>query len=222
MLAWAKTFNAVLIAIEYRLAPEHPSPCGLEDCFTGLKYIFDNAHSLQVDPAQIVIAGWSAGGGLAAGTAIMAKDRGLPKLRAQMLIYPMLDDRMATVSSQQYMTDGCWSGITNLAAWDFYLPGRRGIEGLVAAIEAPARATVEDLEGLPETYIDVGSAEVFRDEAVSYAGKLWEAGVICDLHVLAGAWHGYDLGMPSSRIAQEARAFRLTWAKRIFGTAGTA
>jgi acetyl esterase/lipase len=179
---WIKELDAVLISVEYRLAPEHPHPAPVEDCFAGLKWFSDNASSLGINPDKIMIAGHSAGGGLSAGTALMARDRKLsPPLFAQLLIYPMLDDRETSSSCQQYMDEGPWTGKSNIVAWDWLLPNRN-----VADIEyaAPSRAT--DLSNLPPVYLDVGTADIFRDQTVAYASKLWEDGTAAELHVYPG------------------------------------
>jgi acetyl esterase/lipase len=179
---WIKELDAILISVEYRLAPEHPHPAPVEDCFAGLKWVSENASKLGINPDKIMIAGHSAGGGLAAGTALMARDRKLsPPLFAQLLIYPMIDDRMTSSSCKQYMNEGPWTGKSNIVAWDWLLPSRD-----VAGIEyaAPSRAT--DLSNLPPAYLDVGTADVFRDETVAYASKLWEDGSAAELHVYPG------------------------------------
>lgn len=159
--------------MEYRLPPEHPDPASIEDCYAALLRVHEHLDELRVDPKKLMIVESSAGGGLAAGTALLSRDRGGPQLCAQILICPMLDDRNETVSSYQYIGEGSWSRGSNLTGWTCLLGRRRG--GVdVSIYAAPARAT--DLSGLPATLIDVGSAEGFRDEAVNYATLLWKAG----------------------------------------------
>ncbi|RDW69387.1 hypothetical protein BP6252_08407 [Coleophoma cylindrospora] len=215
MLEWVKQLDAVVFSVDYRLAPEHPAPAALDDCYASLEHISKNAAALGIDPEKIMIAGSSAGGGLSAGVSIMARDRNGPKLLAQCLIYPMLDDRMGTVSSSQFFNEGTWTGKSNLAAWDMYLSGRRGKAG-VSLAAAPGRATAEQLRGLPPAWVDVGSAELFRDEDVGYANKLWEAGVQVELHVWPGAWHSFDMLAPQAEVSKVCLETRLQWAKRIF------
>lgn len=179
-----KEFDAVVISVEYRLAPEHPAPAQVEDCYAGLDWVAKNTIKLGIDPARMIISGSSAGGGLAAGVALLARDRKGPSIFAQLLTYPMLDDRNTSISCKQYESDGLFNTKANRAAWDFMLPGARGSKN-VSIYAVPARA--EDLSGLPPTFIEVGAAELFRDENVAYASKLWEGGVDTELHVWPGA-----------------------------------
>ena len=180
---------AVVASVEYRLAPEHPDPAPIEDCYAGLRWIADHAEELGVDPDRVTVYGDSAGGGLAAGLAILARDRGRPAISHQVLLSPMLDDRMITPSSRMLAGDGPWDRLDNLWAWTALLGERRGGSD-VSRYAAPARAT--DLAGLPRTYIDCGSTETFRDEILDYAGRLSAAGVVVDLHMWGGGFHGFD------------------------------
>jgi acetyl esterase/lipase len=177
---WVKRLDAVLISVEYRLAPEHPSPANLDDCYAGLEWVSSHVSELGIDADKLMIAGGSAGGGLAAGVALLARDRQGPKLCAQLLVYPMIDDRVSTISNKQFETEGPLVGKTNVEAWDLLLPGKRNTED-VSIYAAPSRA--KDLSHLPPTFIEVGSAEPFRDEDVAYATKLWECGNQAELHV---------------------------------------
>lgn len=170
------------MSVEYRLAPDHSDPAPVEDCYAGLVWIAKSAAELGIDPERLLIAGVSAGGALAAGTALLARDRAFPRLSHQVLICPMLDDRFETHSSRMVDREDVWDRHSNLYAWTSVLGERRG--GLeVSPYAAPARA--EDLSRLPRTYIDTGSAEGFRDEILVYAGRLSEAGVSVDLHMWA-------------------------------------
>lgn len=161
-----------------------------------------------------MIAGASAGGGLAAGTALLARDRQGPALIGQMLVYPMLDDRDETVSSTQFDGVGMWDRASNRMGWTALLCDRRGTDE-VSVYAAPARAT--DLSGLPPAFIDCGSAEVFRDEDVAYASALWGAGVQAELHVWPGGFHGCDLVAPESKLAKAMMAARDAWVARLLG-----
>ncbi|TVY90156.1 Carboxylesterase [Lachnellula willkommii] len=210
---WIKQCDAVLVTVEYRLAPEHPDPAPIEDCYAGLKWFSETASKLGVNPDQILLAGFSAGGALAAGIALMARDRNGPKTCAMCLIAPMLDDQKTTISTSQFLTEGALPGETNAIAWSWLLQGRTGED--VSIYAAPARA--KDLSGLPDTWVDVGSAEVFRDECVAFAGKIWEAGGGCELHVWRGAWHGFDVGVPDANVTKTALETRLGWIKRVLG-----
>jgi len=138
-------------------------------------------------------------------------------LLAQLLTSPMLDDRNDSVSSRQYTRAGTWSHESNGTGWDALLGARRGAAD-VSPYAAPARAS--DLAGLPPAYIDVGSAEVFRDENVAYASRLWEAGVQAELHVWAGGFHGFDAAAPDAVLSEAARSARAGWLERTLAEAG--
>jgi len=211
-LDWAEHLGATVVSVDYRLAPEHPYPAQVEDCYAALLWLGGQAPSLGVDPRRIVVAGVSAGGGLAAALALLTRDRDGPSLAGQMLLCPMLDDRNDTVSAHQMAGTGIWDRTSNQTGWDALLGAARG--GLeVAPYAAPARAT--DLTGLPPAYLDVGSAETFRDETVAYASRLWQAGGIAELHVWPGGFHGYPGLAPTARISQETVAARLRWLRRL-------
>jgi acetyl esterase/lipase len=198
-------FGAVVVSPEYRLAPEHPDPAPVEDCYAGLVWTAHHAHELGIDPERLIIAGGSAGGGLAAGTALLARDRGFPALTHQVLMCPMLDDRFITPSSRELDGEGMWDRNDNKLGWTALLGERRGRQD-VSIYAAPARAT--DLSGLPRTYMDCGSAETFRDEAIDYAQRLSQAGVSVDLHIWGGAYHGFDVMETGAALVAASRATR--------------
>jgi acetyl esterase/lipase len=202
---------ATVVSVEYRLAPEAPDPAPVEDCYAGLVWTAKNAQELGIDPERIIVAGASAGGGLAAGTALLARDRGLPKLSHQVLICPMLDDRLETASSRMLQGEGVWDRNDNFFGWTALLGERRGGRD-VTPYAAPARA--QDLSGLPRTYIDVGSAETFRDEALDYAARLSQAGVSVDLHMWGGGSHGFDRMAAHTAIARASLATRDEFIRR--------
>ncbi len=209
---WVERFDLVFVGVEYRLAPHHPYPVPLEDCYAGLVWAAEHADELGFDPARLVIMGQSAGGGLAAGTALLARDRGAPALAGQMLLCPMLDDRDATVSTHQFADGGRWDREQNRYGWTAYLGSRRGGPD-VEIYAAPARAG--DLSGLPPTYIDVGSAEVFRDEDVAYASAIWASGGDAELHVYPGGFHGFEVVAPEIAISRACIDARERWLQRI-------
>lgn len=211
-LDWAERFNGVIVTVEYRLAPEFPDPYPVEDCYAALVWTADHAEDLGIDLSRLLIGGGSAGGGLAAGTTLLARDRRGPALIGQLLIYPMLDDRDETVSTQQIDGIGVWDRGSNITGWTALLGDRKGGAD-VSIYAAPARAT--DLAGLPPAFIDCGSAEVFRDEDVAYATRLWEAGVQAELHVWAGGFHGFDMFAPHAAVAQAMLAARDNWVNRL-------
>lgn len=218
MVQWVEKYDAVLVTPEYRLAPEHPAPTPVEDCYAGLVWMHDNAAALDVDPARILIGGTSAGGGLAAATALLARDRRGPALVGQLLMSPMLDDRNTSVSSRQIDGTGVWDRGDNLFGWSCLLGERRGT-GEVTVYDAPGRAVdlPDGLAGLPPAFIDCGSAEVFRDENVAYASALWAAGVQAELHVWAGAFHGSAMMVPDTAVSRAALAARDSWVDRLLG-----
>ncbi|KAH6680551.1 Alpha/Beta hydrolase protein [Halenospora varia] len=211
-LDWVKQLDVVVISVEYRLAPESPQPALTDDCYAGLSHISSNPTKFGIDAEKIIICGHSGGGGLAAATALMARDKKGPKLFAQMLIYPMLDDRMITVSSKQYAEKGVWTAAQNVPAWDWILSGKAGSED-VSIYYAPARA--EDLSGLPTTFIDCGAAELFRDEDIAYATKLLAHGVQTEMHVWPGAWHAFDLFAAGTPLSTAALNAQRDWLKRL-------
>lgn len=182
-------FGCVGVSVEYRLAPETPYPGPLEDCYRGLVWTFAHSGDLGVDPARIGIRGESAGGGLAAGLALLARDRAEVDIAFALLECPMLDDRQVTPSSR-YDDLKVWSRESNTFGWRSYLGDLYGTED-VPAYAAPARA--DDLGGLPPTFVMAGGADGFRDENMVYAMRLGQAGVPTDLSVIAGAPHGVQL-----------------------------
>lgn len=220
-LKWVAEHRLVLISPEYRLAPEYPAPAGVEDCYAGLKWAADHSVELGIDASRIILAGGSGGGGLAAGTALLARDLGGPALLAQLLICPQLDDRHITVSSKQFsLSNGAmdgWIRESNKYAWNLIL-GEGHEDREVSIYAAPARAT--DLSGLPPAYIDLGEAEVFRDEDVAYASLLWASGVSAELHVWPGGHHGFDVYSVDVPVVQDSRMTRSNWVRRILGRQG--
>ncbi|KAH6687380.1 Alpha/Beta hydrolase protein [Plectosphaerella plurivora] len=217
VMGYMDGIDVVTVTVEYRLAPEHPAPAGLNDCFTALTWVANNAAELRIDPSKIIVCGISGGAPLAASAVIKARDAGFPNnILAQMLITPMLDDRATSVSARQFHVSQGWSGSMNNAAWNLALEGRQG-EPDVPEMYAPAR--VADLSGLPAAYIDAGACEVFRDEAVAYASKLWECGVNAELHFWPGAYHMFDQIRANTRVARDSVEVKKRWLKRVLGVA---
>ena len=212
ILDWAQALELVVVSVEYRLAPETPHPGPVEDCYAGLVWTAAHAQELGFGPTQIVITGTSAGGGLAAAVALLARDRGGPTLAGQMLLCPMLDDRNDTASADQMAGVGVWDRTANETGWTALLGEARGGPD-VSPYAAPARAT--NLSDLPPTFIDVGSAETFRDEDIAYASRIWQAGGVAELHVWPGGFHGYSGFAPQTQISQETVAARVRWLRRL-------
>lgn len=201
------------VSVDYRLAPEHPHPAPVEDCYAGLVWTAENADALGIDRDRIAIYGGSAGGGLAAATALLARDRGGPRLIHQMLLYPMLDDRSDTPSCREIDSIGVWDGWANAEGWQALLGERWGSDS-VDAYAAPARAS--DLAGLPAAWIDVGELDSLRDEDVLYALRLMQAGVPTELRVYPGAFHGWEVFVPDADISVRAIAERIAALRRVF------
>jgi acetyl esterase/lipase len=212
VMDWVESLDVLLVSVEYRLAPEHPYPAPLDDCVAGLGWLAAHHDELGFDPARLVVAGASAGGCLAAGVTLRARDDDGPPLAGQILIYPMLDDRNDTVSSHQFDGFGRWDRGSNDTGWDAYLGELRGRDD-IPIYGAPARA--DDLSGLPPTFIDVGSAEVFRDENVAYASRIWADGGDCELHVWPGGYHAFDMAAPQARLSRAMVDARADWLARL-------
>jgi acetyl esterase/lipase len=193
-----------MLSVDYRLAPEHPHPVPVEDCFAALLWLHDHAANFGLDRARIGVMGDSAGGGLAAGTAILARNRALPLVR-QILIYPMLDDRNV-VPDPELVPFALWTYDGNLTGWGCLLGGERGQDDVPAAA-APARET--DFSGLAPAYIEVGELDIFRDEDVQYARGLSQAGVAAELHVHPGVPHGFDAAGAGTAVGIRSRADRV-------------
>jgi acetyl esterase/lipase len=193
----ADQLGIVAVSVDYRLAPESPFPAGLEDCYAALCWLHANAQRLGVDADRIGVLGQSAGGGLAAGLALLARDRKGPALCFQFLGIPELDDRLHTASMRAFTDTPLWNRPNAVLSWQAYLGGKYQPGGDdVPVYAAPARAT--ELRGLPPAYISAMEFDPLRDEAIVYGLKLLEAGVAVELHAFPGTFHG------SSLIAQAA------------------
>ncbi|WP_395575071.1 alpha/beta hydrolase [Streptomyces sp. BK79] len=211
VLEWAEELGAAVVSVEYRLAPEHPYPAALDDSLAGITWIATHARESGIDPERVLVVGFSGGGALAAGLTLRLRDSRDLRPLGQMLVCPMLDDRNDTFSTVQLAESGGWNRAANEAAWTHVLGARRGTPG-IPAYAAPARA--EDLGGLPPTYLEAGSAEIFRDEVVAYASRIWAAGGDAELHVFPGGFHGFDFFVPGAALSRDARDARLKWLRR--------
>ncbi|MCE0766958.1 alpha/beta hydrolase [Pseudonocardia kujensis] len=212
VLDWVDGLGAVLVTVEYRLAPEFPDPFPREDCYAALEWVAASAEVLGIRRDRLMVAGASSGGGLAAGTALAARDRGGPALCGQVLDYPMLDDRGVTPSTRQFDGVGVWDRVSNETGWTALLGEACGGPD-VSPYAAPARAT--DLCGLPPAFVDVGAAEIFRDEAIGYADRIWAAGGDAELHVWAGGFHAFDIFAPHTALARGMIRTRNAWVEKI-------
>jgi acetyl esterase/lipase len=189
-LRYAAEVPCVVVSVDYRLAPEHPYPAAVDDCFAGLEWTVAHAPELGVDPARVGVGGSSAGGALAAAVALRARDAGGPPLVFQLLNYPVIDDRMDTASMRAFDTTPLWTSGATADMWEHYL-GDPTTRGDVSPYAAPGRAA--DLSGLPPAYVLTAELDPLRDEGIEYARRLMEAGVPTELHTVAGACHGFDI-----------------------------
>lgn len=185
--------GAVSVGVDYRLAPENPFPAGVEDCYSALQWVVENAEEFKIDPSRIAIGGESAGGNLTAAVALMARDRGGPDIALQMLIYPVIDDRCETPSMKSRPDPYIWTYQNSLDMWNHYIGKDRSN---VSPYAAPARA--EDVSGLPPAYVMTCEHDPLRDEAIIYAMRLMAAGVPVELHNYPGTVHGFDYLTPSA------------------------
>lgn len=187
----AQELGVVVVAVGYRLAPETPFPGPLEDVYAGLVWTAEHADELAIDPQRIAVQGTSAGGGLCAALALLARDRGGPHIAFQFLSVPELDDRLTSPSMKEYIDTPLWNRPRAVVSWDCYLgPGRAGTDD-VSIYAAPARTT--DLTGLPPAYVSVMHFDPLRDEGIAYALGLVAAQVNVELHLFPGTFHGSAL-----------------------------
>lgn len=206
--------GCAVASVDYRLAPEHPHPTPVEDCYRALRWTAERAGVLGVDPKRLAVGGISAGGGLAAATALIARDRGGPPLVFQFLLCPMLDDRNTTQSSREFTEAVTWPRANNLYGWAALLGPLAGGDE-VSPYAAPARAA--DLSELPPAYVDVGELEVFRDECAQYALRLIGAGVSTEFHLWPGAFHGFDGVLPRLSLPRRAAGEQIAVLRRALG-----
>lgn len=209
---FASELGCLVVSVDYRKAPETRFPGALEDCYAALRWLHEQAGALGIDPRRICIGGESAGGGLAAGLALLARDRAQLPIAYQLLIYPVLDDRTGTqADTNPHTGEFIWTRESNRFAWSCLLGHPPGGEG-VSPYAAPARA--EDLRGLPPAFISVGSLDLFLDENIAYATRLLRAGVPTELHVYPGAVHGFELATHTA-LAETAMRDRLAALRRV-------
>lgn len=199
-----KQINGVVVSVDYHLAPEYPYPAAIEDCYAGLRWMTQNAGELRIDPSRIAVAGASAGGGLTAALALLARDRGGPEIAFQMPLYPMIDNRSNTPSSYEINEKdfpSVWNREANQTAWRYYLGGDASAE------ESPyaAPALADNLTGLPPAYTCVGQLDPFRDETLQYVARLAQAGVPVEFHLYPGCFHGFDSFSFDSATGRQAR-----------------
>ena len=199
-----EAIGAVVVSVDYRLAPEHPYPAPLDDCYCALHWLFNNAEVLSVDGTRIGIGGISAGAGLAAGLALLARDREQLNVIFQALLCPMIDDRSVTESSFMVTDLRVWNRNSNINGWNAYL-GRDCESADISPSPYAAPSRAENLTGLPPAYIAVGSVDAFIDENTDYAARLHDAGVETQFEVFKGGYHAFEFYMPDAQISKRAR-----------------
>ena len=199
---FADELGIIVASVDYRLAPEHPFPAGLEDCYAALRWLHEMADELGIDAHRIAVGGDSAGGGLAAALGQLARDRGGPDICFQLLVYPMLDDRSVLRADHEGRGNFLWTPASNRYGWTAYL-GHAPVAGDDRPHASAARC--EDLSGLPPAWIGVGDLDLFYAEDCDYARRLEAAGVPCALRVEPGMYHGAEVLRPK---APAMRAFR--------------
>ncbi|MEV8098881.1 alpha/beta hydrolase [Kitasatospora sp. NPDC085879] len=211
-LHFCRELQALVVSVDYRLAPEHPYPAALEDCWAGLCAVVDRAAALDADPTRVALRGDSAGGGLVAALAMLARERGGPAVRLQQLHSPALDDRLATPSAVEYTDTPVWNRRNAELSWAAYL----GPDGIADRYAAPARAEPADLVGLPPAHVTVMQFDPLRDEGIDYARALLAAGVPTELHVLPGTFHGAGM-VAHAGVVRRARAEAVAVLRRALG-----
>jgi acetyl esterase/lipase len=194
------------------LAPEHPFPAGLEDCYVALVWLHENAKELGVDTTRVAVNGGSAGGGLAAGLALLARDRGGPAICFQYLGIPELDDRLDTPSMQRFTDTPMWARPSAEVSWKWYLGENH--DGEVSSYAAPARAV--DLSGLPPAYVSTQEFDPLRDEGIIYALRLLQAGVSVELHSFPGTFHGSGI-VTTAAVTRREQAEKFAVLRRALG-----
>ena len=208
---FVRELGITIVSVDYRYAPKYPFPAGLEDSYSALKWVESRSQQLGIDAKRIALGGASAGGGLAAALVQLAHDRQEVKPVFQLLVYPMLDDRTVLRADIDDSNSPAWSQKSNRFGWESYLGEKCGAED-VPAYSVPARR--EDLSGLPQAWIGVGTLDVFHDEDVAYAQRLKECGIECELYIVPGAFHGFDIFDPQIPIVKDFRKSQISALKK--------
>jgi acetyl esterase/lipase len=208
---YVRELGITVVSVDYRYAPKHRFPAGLEDSYSALKWVESHSQQLGVDAKRIAVGGASAGGGLAAALIQLAHDRQEIKPVFQLLVYPMLDDRTVLRSDIDDSNSVAWNQKSNRFGWKSYLGKKCGSED-VPEYSVPARR--KDLSGLPQAWIGVGTVDIFHDEDMAYAQKLKECGIECEMYIVPGAFHGFDVFDPQTPIVQDFRKSQISALKK--------
>lgn len=208
---FVRELGIVVVSAYYRLAPQHPFPAALDDCYAAWGWVQANLSRFGVDPNRVAIGGESAGGGLAASLAQRLRDEAGPQPAGQLLVYPMLDDRTAARQELDAAQHPVWNNTSNRTGWSAYLGCPPGAPSL-PAYAVPARGT--DLRGLPPAWIGVGLLDLFLEECQDYANRLRDAGVYCDWEEVPGAVHGFAAIAPNASITQKFTAGQAAFLRR--------
>ena len=210
-LHYVRESGITVVSVDYRCAPRHPFPAGLEDSYLALKWVESHSQELGVDAKRIAVGGESAGGGLAASLAQLAHDRQEVEIVLQLLVYPMLDDRTVLRTDLDDRSNITWNKKSNRFGWESYL-GKKCGAGDVPQYAVPARR--EDLSGLPRAWIGVGTLDLFHEEDMAYARRLEACGVECEIHAVPGAFHGFDRFAPRAPVVQDFRKSQISALRR--------
>lgn len=216
-ISFAEKTGCVVVCPDYRLAPEHPYPAGINDCYAALVWMVQAAEELSIDTSRIAVAGASAGGGLTAALTLMARDKGGPAICFQMPLYPMIDHRNETPSSYEITDPAVWNRHNNLEAWKMYLGEEEKDEEKISPYAAPFWA--KSFEGLPPTYTCVGQLDPFRDETIQYVARLAQAGVDVEFQLYPGGYHAFEYTAPDAEISKRTKDGYIQALARAFNAA---
>jgi len=208
---FVRELGITVVSVDYRVAPKDPFPAGLDDVYAALKWMVSNSKELSIDAKRIAIGGASAGGGLAAALVQLTHDRQEIKLIFQLLTYPMLDDRTVLRANIDDSNNVTWNQKSNRFGWESYLGMKCGAED-VPVYAVPARRV--DLSGLPKAWIGVGTLDIFHDEDAAYAERLKACGIECEIDIVTGAFHGFDVFDPQLPIVQDFRKSQIAALKK--------
>jgi acetyl esterase/lipase len=208
---YAREAGITVVSVDYRLAPSHPFPAGLQDSYSALQWVAAHSGGLGVDETRLAVGGASAGGGLAAALVQLACDRGEIKPVFQLLVYPMLDDRTVLRTDIDDSSNITWNAKSNRFGWEAYLGQKCGLED---APEYCAPARRKNISGLPAAWMGVGTLDLFHAEDVAYAQRLQESGIDCEMVIVPGAFHGFDVFDPGLGVVRDFRKSQVAALKK--------